>query len=216
MKPKPKAPPFLEPHIERLAQNLTRASNLVQIYNYVGGKGKGRKSVHKADLLRAAVVFIHASLEDFLRSLSAIYLPQADSKVLDDVPLKGITDAGRPVKFLLGSLAVHRGKSVDQLIGESVRDYLERSNYNNTTEIAGLLLNIGISVTEVNETFPQLEKMMSRRHQIVHRADRTETKGKGKQYAKSIRAAEVEKWIDATRVFMSRVLYQIYLKETNS
>ncbi len=53
---------FLEPSSDRLNQNLDRASNLVEIYRVVYGEGKGRRNVHKIDLLRAAVVFIHASL----------------------------------------------------------------------------------------------------------------------------------------------------------
>jgi hypothetical protein len=204
----------LFPYIDRLAQNLSRAQNLVEIYNQLYGKGKGRRSIHKADVLRAAVVFTHASLEDFLRTLSLNYLPKGDEATLNAIPLKGLNSAGRAEKFLLGNLVTHRGKSIDQVIEESVSQFLERSNYNNTQEIASLLKNIGVDVSQVSSFFPKLDKMISRRHQIVHRADRVEVQGKGKQYAQSIRPADVKQWINATELFMYSVLGEIYLTET--
>ena len=207
------APESIAPYIDNLVQNLGRADNLVDIYNDLYGKTKGRKSVHKVDILRAAVVFTHAALEDFLRSVAATYLPKADEKVLDTIPLVGLSSSGRPEKFFLGKLASHRGKSIDQVIDESVVQYLERSNYNNTQEIAALLSSIGLDVSYVSKAFPELEKMIRRRHQIVHRADRVSIKGKGKQYAQTLSSAVVKRWISNTRTFMSRVLYQIYVME---
>ena len=203
---KPEVRELLRPSIQRLAQNLGRADNLVQVYNDLFGKKKGRKSVHAADVLRTAVVFIHASLEDFLRSLAAAHLPRASESALNDIPLMGLNSLGRPEKFYLGKLGTHRGKTVDQVIEESIANFLERSNYNNTQDIALLLSTIGIDVSKVNQTFPVLDQMMRRRHQIVHRADRVDRLGKGLQYAQSISAAQVANWIKATKEFMTEVL----------
>lgn len=205
---------LMKPSMNRLSENLDRATNLVKIYNDLYGKGRGRRAVHKADLLRAAVVFIHASLEDFLRSLAVTHLPRAGENVLNDIPLKGLSSSGRPEKFYLGKLVLHRGKFVDDLIEESVIAYIERSNFNNTQEISALLTSIGIDVSKVKKVFPDLEKMMKRRHLIVHRADRIEKKGQGKQIAQSINATDVNRWIKTTKSFMGLVLTQsVFRKE---
>ena len=84
----------LDPAIDTINQNLDRASNLVEIYRTLYGEGKGRRSVPKVDLLPAAVVFIHASLEDFLRALAAISLPNADEDILNSIPLKDLNITG--------------------------------------------------------------------------------------------------------------------------
>lgn len=200
---------FLEPSITRLSENLARTYNLVGIYKARYGSGRGRRKVHSLDVLRAAVVFLHASLEDFLRSLAAINLPNASEDTLNTIPLKGLNTSGRPEKFFLGKLVSHKGKTVDEVIEESISHYLERTTYNDTQEIAALLVNIGVDVSKVNETFPALDQMMRRRHQIVHRADRVEGKARGKQYAQSLNPAVVTKWIESTRKFMGKVLSQL-------
>jgi hypothetical protein len=111
--------------VERISQNLTRVENLVKAYEKIRGKGRGRRPVHSLDILRAGVVLLHASLEDFLRSLAAVFLPAAEEKVLDSIPLVGTVQTGHPEKFFLGKLAVHRGKKVDNVIAESVKKYLD-------------------------------------------------------------------------------------------
>jgi hypothetical protein len=187
---------------------MGRVQNLVSIYKERHGVGRGRRRVIHADLLRAAVVLLHASLEDFLRSLAFIYLPNAGEEVLNSIPLAATTP-GRPEKFLLGRLAKFRGQTVDDVIRRSVVEYLERSNYNNTSDIIALLTAMEVDLEKVRPTFADLDAMMKRRHQIVHRADRLETTGRGRQIAASIPIATVEQWIASTRFFTSHTLTQI-------
>jgi hypothetical protein len=162
------------------------------------------------------VVLLHASLEDFLRSLARAYLPSAGPDVMNRIPLKGTGRAGRPDKFSLGHLDQHRGKTVDELIDESVEAYLERSNYNNTTEIVSLLENLNINVEPCRQFFPELDKMMARRHQIVHRADCTSETGRGRHHARSLRVDTVEKWINTVFNFHGAVLYQLQLRKVKN
>lgn len=200
---------IMGPSVDRVSENLSRANNLIKIYKHLFGKGRGKRHVHKADVLRAAVVFTHASLEDFLRSLAAAYLPHAGEEVLNFIPLHGLSASGRAEKFFLGKLVQHRGKTVDNLIEDSVRHHLERSNYGDTTEISTLLTGMGLNISNVNGNFSELDKMIRRRHQIVHRADRVDAKGRGKQFAQSLGPAEVTKWVTATKEFMADVLVEI-------
>jgi hypothetical protein len=126
------------------------------------------------DVLRAAVVLAHATMEDFLRTLALWLLPSAPESFLDQVPLFGTS--GRSDKFSLGRLAQFRGQSVDALLAMSVEKYLERSNFNSTTEISAFLENLGLRINDADKAkfFPGLAVLMERRHQIVHRADRVD------------------------------------------
>lgn len=202
----------LRPHIERLSSNIARAHNLVSIYQLLAGSNPGRRSVGDTDVLRSAVVLLHASLEDFLRSLARTYLPHAKADVVNAIPIAGVGRGNRPERILLGHLQEHRGKSVDELIDESIEAFLERSNYNNCTEIALLLQGLELDVEPMRRFFPELDKMMARRHQIVHRADCSAETGKGRHRARSLRVSTVEKWINAVFNFHGAVLYQLQLK----
>jgi hypothetical protein len=73
-----------------LNYNLTRVENLVVIYeNHPETKGQGRKPAEQLDILRASVVMLHASLEDVLRKIAYWKLPDANTDVLNDIPLAG-------------------------------------------------------------------------------------------------------------------------------
>jgi hypothetical protein len=192
---------------ERVTQNIGRVRNLVSIYdNTQAGRGRGRRGHAKTDVLRAATVLLHASLEDYLRSLAYWKLPLAGPDVLDKIPLKSTAPA---TKFPLGALCSHRGKTVDDVIKESVNEYLERSNYNNTREVANFLQSIGVDPTRVNSTFPAIDELMGRRHQIVHRADRDETGGRGNYAVRSIGRTKVCEWIDAAESLCNAVLDEV-------
>ena len=114
-----------------LTYNLKRVENLVSIYeNHPDAQGQGRKPAELLDILRAGVVLLHASLEDVLRKIAYWKLPSANPTVLDNIPLVGLGPI--PKKFLLGELAVFRGKKIDEIFTLSIDAYLEKSNFNNT------------------------------------------------------------------------------------
>jgi hypothetical protein len=62
----------------RFKSNLERVDHLVALYD-TATTGPGRRPVDKSDILRSAVVFLHATLEDFLRSLLEWKLPTAQA-----------------------------------------------------------------------------------------------------------------------------------------
>jgi hypothetical protein len=203
---------FVELQVERTSHNLARARKLVTIYERQYGSRGGKRLAYKTDLLRAAVVFTHACLEDFLRSLSAAFLPWSDEEPLNEVPLVGTS--GRAQKFLLGKLAMHRGRTVQQLIQESVDAYLEESNYNDTTEIARVLGSMNLRHPNAVALFKDLDEMIKRRHQIVHRADRIEVPGAPKLKARALSAPTVLAWIGATERFVVVLLSSLSDKAT--
>lgn len=195
----------LRPYLDRLDENVARISRLLQFFDGELSKREGGD-----DILRAAVVFIHAYLEDFLRTLAAELLPAGDERSFEDIPLAGSKSYGRGEKFALGQLAQHRGKTVDQLLRQSVSDYLSRSNFNSTTEIASLLVRLGFRPEEHNSAFDAIDRMIDRRHQIVHRADKGSSSGK--TTLQPIERAEVVEWLQATHGFTSSLLTPLMRK----
>lgn len=196
----------IEEALERAKRNLGRVESMIETYrDYLQGQGSGRREVRKTDVLRAAVVFLHATLEDFLRTLAAWKLPEANKEALDGLPLANEDSFNRATKFKLGDLVRHKGKEVDDLIQESVEKHLERSNYNNSNEVCSLLEKIGVDPSIIRDTLSDIDSMMERRHNIVHRADENPKKGKGHHFARPINPRRVEEWKGVVRQFISDV-----------
>ena len=192
----------------RFQQNIARVRNLTDIYrNHLMGAGSGRRDHSKTDVLRSAIVMLHASMEDLLRSIAYWKLPAASAETLSKIPL---LSNGPAIKFNLGDLSSHRGKTINEVIESSVNGYLERSNYNNTDEVAIFLESVGIDVSRVDMHFSNIEPVMARRHQIVHRADRDDTAaGRGHHQVTSIGVGTVENWITNIEAFGNAVLAEV-------
>ena len=190
--------------LNRMMFNFSRSESLCKIYRDLH-KGRGRKTVHQADLLRAAVVLTHAALEDSLRTIASHFMPLYDQGKLNRIALAGINNSGRAEKFLLGELHRFRGKTVDEVIDESVNQHLSRLTFNSVEDITSMLSDLGISSDDFKQFYPELSTLIKRRHQIVHMGDRVEKKGRGKQYADTIRLATVGKWRSNTMEFIARV-----------
>lgn len=180
--------------LEEFGSNLSRARSLVSAYELSRDAGRGRRSVSTSDVLRAATVFLHSSLEEVIRNLFRWKLPDAPGDALNDVPLVGLSPTHRPTAFLLGKLAPHRGRFVDNVIRESIDEYVNHFNVNNTTELSRCLVLIGLEPAPFSPYFPLVASMMQRRHQIVHQMDRNEAVGAGHHRAHSISVLQVERW----------------------
>ena len=193
----------LAPLLESYYNNYFRILHLVKIYKDLYGTGRGRRAVPKGDLLRAAVVFTHAALEALLRGLGLLYLCEAGPSALGSIPLAGASGLPRAEKFRLGDLAKHRGKTVDQVLSESISGYLNQKSFNNTNDICSLLEIIGVPIEgEIKASLADLQQLIRRRHQIVHQADLIGSRsGRGHQRAASLSVKQVLKWLKATREF---------------
>jgi hypothetical protein len=169
--------------------NLQRVHKLVQAYRDLAGPGPGRRSVETIDLLRAAVVFLHASLEDVLRTLLERRWPLvAAPEHFEDIPI-ATEPSSRQTKVTLVDLARHRGKTIDQLVQESIEAHLDRTTFNNVGDIKTALVRCGLDPRLIHPHASAIAAMMSRRHQIVHRADRRDARSAGKQTVLSLRIA---------------------------
>ena len=188
-----------EPIEERFLANLGRVRGLVALYDRFAGPSPGRPSVAESDLLRAAVVQLHASLEDLLRELAARRLPGAPPTTLQQIPLPG--GVKRKKRFTLADLSLFRGLSVDEVIDKSVEIYLERATFGNLNRVASLLRSVGLALPRGKELKAEIAAMMARRHQIGHRLDRNQFRGRGHHRASSISKKIVEGWLEAVERF---------------
>ncbi len=190
----------------RFQSNLARVRNILVVYQSDSVKGRGRRGVQDTDLLRAAVVLLHASFEDLLRSLSEWKLPTARPEALAEIPLAG---SRRGSKVGLQELAAFRGQTVDEVINVSVKEHLERSNYNHPGEMKSTLEKIGLDSGIVDRYSTELAAMMARRHWIAHRADVNTMRGSGHHPVKSLATSAVSRWIDAVTRCGQDILSQL-------
>ncbi len=124
----------------RFNGNLQCVEHFVALYETLT-TGPGHRPVDTSDTLRSAVVFLHATLEDLLRSLVEWKLPTAQAAYLKDIPLTGKKSRS---SFTLDDRAHFRGSNVDDLISRSIADHLERSNFDNPGEVSSVLESIGL------------------------------------------------------------------------
>lgn len=190
-------------------KNFGRVNNLLDLYVSLNQGKKGRKPTHNLDLLRATVVLMHSTLEDYLRSILFWKMPQASQAVISKIPLVG---QDRKTKFDLGELSLHLGKTSDEIIRESVKEYLNRQSFNDTNDLASALNDIGLTVTpEIESCFSSLQEMIRRRHKIVHEADREiDIVGSGNHRIRSISLKTVIKWKLVVDKFVSKVNRQLF------
>jgi hypothetical protein len=96
----------IKPYVERMKGGLLRVVELIVVAKAGLHSNNLSDKVTAEDILRAAVVLLHAHLEDFLRTVASALLPAGDESCLNAIPLAGVT--GRPEKFFLGKLVHHR------------------------------------------------------------------------------------------------------------
>lgn len=182
----------------RSKENLDRVRNLVTIYESLTRDEKNHGKFN-ADLLRAAVVLLHATLEDFLRVLIGWKLPDASPEQIKKTGLS----------VTLDQLAGSRESTVRDFLSHSMENILSRSTYNSKDDVKKALKFIGLHTN--NLKISDLETAMNRRHKIVHRSDRGGEAELGK--VNPIQADHVLKWLNNVATFIADVKKQ--LEETH-
>jgi hypothetical protein len=177
----------------RLQQNLSRAENL------------GTDFIPAGDLVRAVVVFTHAALEDYLRTVGLRLLPMREASALANIPLAGRDRGTRPEKFSLDDLARFRELTVQDVIRKSVKEHLDQKSFTSADEVAKFLEKLGIKASKFSDYLPILDALISRRHQIVHRADLAADDDSPDAVPQVIDGAEVNHWIETATRFVADV-----------
>ena len=153
----------------RFFLNMKRVGGLVTLITYrspVAEAASLERGV-RDDIGRAAVVFLHATFEDILRTGVRQRAGAGSQETLNRIPLSG--ESGE--KFSLGALAAHRGKTVDDLLRESVEAYWERKAFSSCKHVEEALRQMRLDTKPFKFLYTGLDSMMKRRHQVVHDAD---------------------------------------------
>ena len=193
-------------HLERFDRNIQRVDNLCEIFEVVK-ETSNRPTVKEADVLRAAVVFLHSAMEDYLRGVLTEYLPECDNRNLENIAL--YQNDGRPGKFSLGTLKSHSELTVSELIKKSVEEQMKHTSFNDTTDIAGWMSRIGISTSSTNVDLAQLNTTITRRHKIVHEVDANQQSGRGYHNAAAINLRTVKAWESNVIAFVNLIESQL-------
>lgn len=174
--------------------NIRRINLLLLLYNDLAA-GRGRKSTYQLEILRACVVLLHSTMEDYLRNLLKLKLPTSGVDRMNEITLAGIEEKNR-TKFQLGELLIHGNLKVSEIIEMSIDEHLAKRTFNNVRDLANFLRDVEVDLPQSLRglLFEKLEKMMKRRHHIVHQADRSEKVGSGLHRYKSLSLKQVLDW----------------------
>lgn len=184
----------LEQYKQLFDRNIERVCSLRKMYNSLKTDNiKEGKDYKFTDILRAAVVLLHSSFEEYYRSVLGYILP----KICTEDNLKNMSflgsDGNHKAKITLGELIKLREKTVDQLITESIQETLNFTSFNNYQDIVSWSGKIKIDLCGFKEQ-EKLDNLIQRRHKIVHEADKAK---KDDKYALTpIRDDTVEEWIN--------------------
>lgn len=193
---------------ERLLNNLKRVDSLLALHDILSNEAADSvakdKEARSADILRAAVVFIHGSEEDYVRGvLSEWLVKKGEPSSIAVVPLAG-EGKKRASKFTLQLLLSFADMGVNDLIQRSIDEYFSLVSFNSYSEIVSQLGKITIDLSTFKRQ-DQIEKLISRRHKIVHEVDIDSKSG----HTNSINATTVRSWKEAVASMLEIVDKQI-------
>lgn len=185
--------------------NLKRVDSLIAIYDAISDKNT--EKMRATDVLRAAVVFLHASQEDYYRSvLSDWLIVKAEPKVLKDVALAN--SPGRAQKITLQDLLPFAEQTVEEVLRESVRQAMSNTSFNRYSEICTWFRAIGVSLDRFKDQ-GRIEKLISRRHRIVHEVDLSNRENNGSKKTASLDKRTVLSWRKAVIELLTLIDEQV-------
>jgi len=166
----------------------------------------------ESDILRAAVVLLHAALEDLVRSIQRQRLPYASVDVLNhiEVPMPHGAPKG---KVGLGVFAEQfRGLTVSEAVQVCVDQHLERATFNNPDDLARGLREVGVDepASLLGDDAGQIKLLTARRHRIAHRADDDSTARSPAATTRLIALSTVVEWSDAVRRVGERIVTAVH------
>ena len=198
--------------------NIRRAQNFIVMYNSATeNRGPGRRDTLTTDILRAGVVFLHSTLEDYLRSIilskkiAMLSTTEADFRaVLANVNLVGDNTGKSSVrKYALGEFWEVKDKSVIMIVEEALRDKVSYMTFNDYSQIVASLSTVGIKLSTNFNPDGIIDNYINRRHKIVHEADNNSVHGPGNYKATSINANTLTAWINAVNALVDDIEDQL-------
>ena len=187
-------------------KNIERVKSICNLYTALKEEDRKDKSAYTlTDMLRAAVVLLHSSFEEYFRNTITQWLPlKADRKILEEIPLP--KDLGKNnVKYSLYELLSYP-QTLQELFDDAVSEYMGRKSFNNCKELYKWTKTVGMDISGFNNQ-SAFEAAVSRRHKIVHEADTNRTNS-GERLT-PIKPGDVISWISAYENLVEAIEKQV-------
>lgn len=154
------------------------------------------------DLLRALVVYLHASLEDLLRTILIQHYRRNPSNLLSDHNRnKEVPDRTGLWKALS---EFEPSETVGTFIDNLIRKILGRESFSSQSQVAGFLKVTGFKIEDQDTYMKSFESLIERRHGIVHNADISPDEIEHEPV--EINLNVVEDWMNAVQGFGEQVV----------
>lgn len=198
--------------------NINRVKNFISLYdNATSSQGRGRKTTLTTDILRAGVVFLHSTLEEYLRTVilkRKMDLLMSDvnnfNNVLSNVNLCG-ENSGKSTarKYALSEFWNYKEKTISQIVTDSLSDKVGYMTFNEYSQIIASLKDINISLSKNFNIDGIIDNYIIRRHKIVHEADKNSSRGRGYFQSSSINSPTLTAWITAVDTMITDIESQL-------
>jgi hypothetical protein len=197
-------------------KNIERVQSMSSLYVKLKEENKSDgKDYRLTDILRSAVVFLHSSFEEYFRNVLIRWIPvKASSETLKKIPIS-INAGKKPDKLFLSDLAHYRDKSINDVIKESVYEYMNLKSFNNQSDIRAWLDKIGINIGDFQK-LSEIDKAVHRRHKIVHEADINKKPDSENERLSPIKPGDIKPWIEAYTELVNLIDNQIEEWETEN
>ena len=163
---------------KKLDYNMGRATDLIRLYELTVENRKfgtcgfemKRESIAHEDILRGALVLLHASLEEFFRSILKWRVCNVDCELIT----KHLIHGGKAIKLKKIKGCNLSDAEIRNLIKDEVNIFLRKEyRIGKGNKLVRSLKAIGVDEKDVEEcSFCYLREMICRRNNIVHNADR--------------------------------------------
>lgn len=193
---------------EESIDNLSRAKSLVDLFERTSDNSIGSDD-ERSELLRAAVVFMHSSIEEIVRNLFVSRLPNASKDILNGLAYSAYPSNDRKNGVLLGDLLHnHAGRLVENVIFDAINSHVDRLNINNSDQLVAQLKKVQIDTVPLTHLLEKLNLLMKRRHQIVHQMDREDALDPDTRPISAITSRTVNEWFASVAEFHAEIIRQ--------
>jgi hypothetical protein len=152
--------------------NLWRARRFIDLASTMEENDEKR-----ADLLGAAIVFFHATLEEYLRLVALQEWVKLDKEKLQSVIKQYNRLGNKNVKLSLLEVVDYREKTFESLLIDEIHNFLYQSlSFNSLEEIQAFLKTVNVSLGDLSselgqETIDNVSALIYKRHLIAHQAN---------------------------------------------
>lgn len=191
-------------------RNIDRVKSLCALYNSLKtNEVKEGKDCKFTDVLRSAIVFLHSSFEEYFRNVLRDVLPTTCTQE-DLQKISFTTKDGKHIdKLTVSNLLQYKGKTIDDLVADFIGDTLDTTSFNNYSDIVNWAQKIKVDLSSFTSQ-DKIEKLIKRRHKIVHEADNNKTDKMNKTYSlTAIQESVVKEWLDAVQDLVKIIDVQI-------